>query len=102
MFKALEALIIKHYKDEFAFRITSCSPLSAVHKDSFDEIKEERDKYGLSYNLSSDDFYYIEHQLKRINSDQIIKDRNEILYDYITKEDKEEFIIELTNLLLVL
>ena len=102
MFNVLEALIIKHYKDEFAFRIASCSPLSAVHQDSFDEITEEREKYGLSYRLASDDFYYLHNDSKRINSDQIIKDRNNILYDYITNEDKEDFIVELSNLLLVL
>lgn len=99
MFEALEDLIIKHYKNDFAFRIANYSPLSAIHKDSFEYIKEEIEKYGLSYKIASDDFYYLYHNTKRINYDQIIKDRNKILYDWITNKDKEEFIIEYTHLI---
>jgi kynurenine formamidase len=101
MIELLEKLIIKHHKRQYAMQIVMCSPMSAVHVDSFSHVEEEAKKYGLSYLIASDDFLYIQKAEDKLNVDAIIEDKDEILFEWLTPEDTEEFFTVLTNYLLV-
>lgn len=101
MIDVLERLIIKHYKRQYAMRIVMCSPMATVHVDSFQSIEEDAKKYGLTYLISSDDFLYVQKNEDKINADAVIRDRETILFEYLTQEDKEEFFTVLANYLLI-
>jgi len=101
MIELLEKMIIKHHKRQFAMQIVMCSPMSAVHIDSFKHVEKDAEKYGLTYLIASDEFLYIQKAEDRLNVDAIIDDREEILFEYLTPEDKEEFFTVLVNYLLV-
>ena len=102
MFEVLEKILMKDYSDQFAMQIILCSPLSAIHKNSMKDVQEEKEKYNITYFLSSDDFYYIDRYMTDINTEKILNDRDKILYTYITNEDKEDFIVQVSNYLLKL
>jgi hypothetical protein len=101
MIDLLEKLIIKNYKRQYAMQIVMCSQMSAVHVDSFEHVEENAKKYGLNYLIASDDFLYIQKVEEKLNVDAIIEDKEEILFEWLLPEEKEEFFTVLTNYLLV-
>jgi hypothetical protein len=98
LMKSYEDQLLENHPKAFADWIISKCQYSLIHADYIESCEAEIEKYGISFYLMSDDFYYYDADDSVLNVDAILQDREELL-EFLEESEKSEMLHDLLNYL---
>lgn len=96
--KSYEDQLLENHPKEFADWIISKCQYGLIHADTIESCESEIEKYGISFYLMSDDFYYYDAEDSVLNVELILQDREELL-EFLDESEKSEMLHDLLNYL---